>query len=272
MTTNVLRRNNVTEGGTGTRPMLFAHGFGCDQTMWRFVVPEFASDFRTITFDYVGSGRSDRSAYDPKRYRTLSGYAQDVLEVCNALDLQDVVFVGHSVSSMIGALAALIEPERFAQLIMIGPSPCYVNDDSGYVGGFEREDLEGLFDLMDRNYMGWASFLAPTVMKNDDRPELADELKESFCSTDPLIARQFAEATFFSDNRSDLADVTVRSLVLQCSEDAIAPDTVGAYVHANLRGSTFRKLTATGHCPQLSHPAETVEAIQEYLAAVQLPA
>lgn len=272
MTHDVKLRNNVTDGGNGKQPMLFAHGFGCDQTMWRFIMPEFASDFRTIAFDYVGSGRSDRAAYDPERYATLSGYAQDLLEVCEALALSDVILVGHSVSSMIGALAARIEPERFSHLIMIGPSPCYLNDAQGYVGGFERADLEGLIDLMDRNYMGWASFLAPTVMKNEDRPELAAELKESFCSTDPMIARQFAEATFFSDNRNDLAGVTVPSLVLQCSDDSIAPDSVGEYVHANLSASVFRKLAATGHCPHLSHPVETVVAIREYLAEAAWPA
>lgn len=261
----VLARNNVRVTGTGAQPILFAHGFGCDQTMWRFVAPAFEDAFRVVLFDYVGAGRSDRSAYDPARYSTLDGYARDVLDICEALDLRDVLYVGHSVSSMIGVLAAREAPERFARLIMIGPSPCYLND-GPYRGGFERADLEGLFDLMDRNYIGWASFLAPTVMKNGDRPELAEELEESFCSTDPVVARRFAEATFFADNRADLPDVDVPCLVMQCSDDAIAPDAVGAYVHQHLPRSVFRHLDATGHCPHMSHPDETIAVIESYLA------
>jgi len=266
MTSPVLQRNNVHVLGHGTQPMLFAHGFGCDQNMWRFLLPAFEKDYRLVLFDYVGSGKSDLSAYDPERYSTLDGYAQDVLDVCAALDLRDVIFVGHSVSSMIGVLAAKREPARFARLVMIGPSPRYLNDGE-YVGGFERADLEGLLDLMDKNFIGWASFLAPVIMKNDDRPELTQELHASFCSTDPKIARRFAEATFFADNRDDLAGVPVPSLVLQCSEDAIAPTEVGRYVARNVPQSTLRQLKATGHCPHVSHPDETIEAIREYLAA-----
>lgn len=264
---NVLTRNNVHERGNAAgQPMLFAHGFGCDQNMWRYVTPAFENDYRVVLFDYVGSGKSDLSAYDEQRYATLDGYAGDVLDVCEALDLRDVIFVGHSVSSMVGVLAAKRAPERFEKLVMVGPSPRYINDD-GYVGGFERADIEGLLDLMDRNYIGWASFLAPVVMKNDDHPELAQELQESFCSTDPKIARRFAEATFFSDNRSDLADVPVPSLILQCAEDAIAPVEVGVYLSRNLPASRLRMMKATGHCPQMSHPQETIEAIREYLSA-----
>jgi sigma-B regulation protein RsbQ len=264
--TDVIRRNNVNVFGDGAQPMLFAHGFGCDQNMWRLITPEFAPDYRVVLFDYVGSGKSDLSAYDPIRYGTLDGYAQDVLDVCEALDLRDVLFVGHSVSSMIGILAANRAPERFSRLIMVGPSPRYIND-IGYVGGFERADIEGLLDLMERNYLGWASYLAPVVMKNDGRPELTQELRESFCSTDPKIARRFAEATFFSDNRADLAEVRVPSLIMQCSEDAIAPVEVGSYLHRSLPNSTLRLMKATGHCPHISHPEETIEAIRNYLAA-----
>ncbi|HEX8407752.1 MAG TPA: alpha/beta hydrolase [Thermoanaerobaculia bacterium] len=266
MTSPVLQRNNVHVLGHGTQPMLFAHGFGCDQNMWRFMLPAFAQDYRLVLFDYVGSGKSDLSAYDPERYSTLDGYAEDVLDVCAALDLRDVIFVGHSVSSMIGVLAAKREPSLFARLVMIGPSPRYLND-ADYAGGFERADLEGLLDLMDKNFIGWASFLAPVIMKNDERPELTQELHASFCSTDPKIARRFAEATFFGDNRQDLAGVTVPSLVLQCSEDAIAPTEVGRYVARNVPRSTLRQLKATGHCPHVSHPDETIEAIREYLAS-----
>jgi sigma-B regulation protein RsbQ len=263
---DVLTRNNVHVSGSGTQPMLFAHGFGCDQTMWRFVTPAFERDYRVVLFDYVGSGKSDLSAYDAQRYATLDGYAQDVLEICEALDLHDVIFVGHSVSSMIGVLAANRAPERFSRLVMVGPSPRYINDE-GYVGGFERADIEGLLDLMDKNYIGWANFLAPVIMKNDERPELAKELNDSFCSTDPKITRRFAETTFFADNRRDLANVRVPSLIMQCSEDAIAPAEVGAYLHRSLPQSTLHLLKATGHCPHISHPEETIKAIKSYLPA-----
>jgi sigma-B regulation protein RsbQ len=263
---DVSKRNHVKVAGGGTQPMLFAHGFGCDQNMWRFVAPAFADDYKLVLFDYVGSGRSDLSAYDAERYATLDGYAQDVLDVCHALDLRDVVFVGHSVSAMIGVLAARREPERFAHLIMIGPSPRYLNDPPEYAGGFERSDIEGLLDTMDKNYIGWANHLGPAIMANADRPELGQELTESFCSTDPVIARRFAEATFFADNRNDLAGLRIPSLVLQCSEDIIAPREVGEYVHRELPGSTLRMMQATGHCPHMSAPEETIALMREYLS------
>ena len=263
--TDVLTRNNVRVFGRGEQPILFAHGFGCDQSMWRFVTPAFEDGYRIVLFDYVGSGKSDASAWREGRYSDLSGYAQDVLDICEALDLHDVIFVGHSVSSMIGVLAANREPERFSRLIMVGPSPRYIND-TDYVGGFERADIEGLLELMDKNYIGWANFLAPVVMKNEDRPELTKELNESFCSTDPKITRRFAETTFFSDNRADLAAVRIPSLIMQCSEDAIAPVEVGSYLHRSLPQSTLKMLKATGHCPHVSHPEETVEAIRSYLS------
>lgn len=266
MAEGVLARNNVKVLGQGTQPMLFAHGFGCDQNMWRYVAPAFADDYRIVLFDYVGSGGSDLSAYDAERYAALDGYAQDVLDVCHALDLHDVIFVGHSVSSMVGVLAANREPELFARLILIGPSPRYINDAPDYVGGFERADIEGLLEMMDKNYIGWANFLAPVIMKNADRPELGAELEESFCSTDPVIARRFAEATFFSDNREDLRHVHVPALVMQCAEDVIAPNSVGDFVHETLPNSTLRQMQATGHCPHMSHPEETIAIIREYLS------
>lgn len=266
MPADIQSRNNVTVLGRGTRPMLFAHGFGCDQHMWRYVTPAFEDDYRVVLFDYVGAGKSDLSAYDPARYADLDGYASDVLDVCHALDLHDVIFVGHSVSSMVGVLAANREPERFSRLILIGPSPRYVNDD-GYVGGFERADIDGLLETMDKNYIGWANYLAPAIMKNADRPELGEELTESFCSTDPVMARRFAEATFYADNRADLAASTVPSLILQCSEDIIAPLEVGEYLHGQLRESTFRVMHATGHCPHMSAPEETIALMKEFLAS-----
>ncbi len=268
MGTDVRVRNNVREFGDGTQPMLFAHGFGCDQNMWRWMTPAFEDDYRVVLFDYVGSGKSDLSAYDRERYASLDGYAQDIVDIARELDLRDVILVAHSVSSMISVLAAIAEPDRFAQLVLIGPSPSYLNDGDEYRGGFERADIEGLLDLMDKNYIGWANFLTPMIMKNDERPELTRELNESFCSTDPVIARQFAEVTFLSDNRSDLPRLTVPALVLQCSEDAIAPQGVGEYVASSMPNATFRQLGATGHCPHMSHPEETIAAIREHLAKV----
>ena len=245
--------------------MLFAHGFGCDQNMWRFITPAFEDEYRIVLFDYVGHGGSDVSAYDPARYESLGGYARDILDIVHELDLRDVVLVGHSVSSIVGVLAAIAEPERFARVIMVSPSPRYINDPPDYHGGFDRADIEGLLEMMDKNYIGWANFLAPAIMKNPDRPELSRELEASFCSTDPIIARRFAEATFFADNREDLAAVRVPSLIMQCSDDTIAPPEVGDYLHQVLPASTLRVLRATGHCPHMSHPDETIDVIREYL-------
>lgn len=261
---DIIKRNNVTVKGNSQKTIIFAHGFGCDQNMWRFVTPAFEKDYKIILFDYVGCGKSDVTAYSLERYSALQGYAQDVLDICSELQLKDVIFVGHSVSSMIGLLAAIEKPYLFSSLIFIGPSARYVND-TDYEGGFSREDLEGLMDVMDKNYLGWANFLAPVVMKNEDQPELAKELEESFCSTDPVITRKFAEVTFFSDNRSDLANLDHPCLVLQCSDDAIAPDVVGEYIHDQIKSSTFEKMKATGHCPHLSHPQETIDLIQKFL-------
>jgi sigma-B regulation protein RsbQ len=265
MTHQVLDRHNVRSSGQGSVPMLFAHGFGCDQNMWRFVAPAFESDYRVVLFDYLGHGRSDVSAYDPSRYANLDGYASDVLEICAALDVRRGVFVGHSVSAMVGALACVREPERFDALVMIGPSPRYIND-TDYVGGFTREDVDGLLETLDSNYLGWAAAMAPAIMGTPDRPELGEELANSFCRTDPAIARQFARVTFLSDNREDLARVPARTLVLQCAEDLIAPDGVGRFVHERLPDSVLVNMTATGHCPNLSAPDETIAAIRAFLA------
>jgi len=267
LTRNILARNNVKVFGKGTQPMLFAHGFGCDQNMWRFVTPAFEDDYRIVLFDYVGSGKSDLQAYSAERYGSLDGYTQDVLDVCAELDLKNVIFVGHSVSSVVGMLGSIREPERFERLILIGPSPRYINEPPAYVGGFERADIVGLLDVMEKNYIGWANFLAPVVMKNQERPELTRELEESFCSTDPKIARLFAETTFFSDNRDDLSKVTIPALIMQCSDDALAPPEVGEYLARHLPHSTLRVLSATGHCPHMSHPEETIEVIKAYLAS-----
>jgi sigma-B regulation protein RsbQ len=264
---SVLARNCVTVSGTPSgRPLVFAHGFGCDQAMWRFVAPDFEVDHRVVLFDHVGSGSSDLSAYDPAKYGSLRGYASDVVEICRELGLADVVLVGHSVSAMIGVLALQEAPELFGALVMVGPNPRYV-DDGDYVGGFSRADIAGLLDALDGNHLGWSAQMAPMIMGNPDRPELTEELTNSFCRTDPDIAKQFARVTFLSDNRADLADVAVPTLVLQCSEDVIAPDVVGRYVHEAIPGSTFTRLAATGHVPHLSAPEETTAAIRAFLSS-----
>ena len=262
---NVLERNNVSvTGNPEGRPMLFAHGFGCDQNMWRAVAPAFAEDHRVVLFDHVGAGRSDASAFDPDRYASLHGYAADVLEICAALDVSDAVFVGHSVSSMIGVIASRREPGRIGSLVLVGPSPRYI-DDEGYRGGFTREDIEELLGSLDSNFLGWSSAMAPVIMGNPDRAELGEELTASFCRTDPDIAARFARVTFMSDNRADLAAVDVPTLVLQCSDDVIAPPEVGAYVHQAIPGSHFVQLAAVGHCQNLSAPQETIDAIRAFI-------
>jgi sigma-B regulation protein RsbQ len=262
---DVVARHNVTlRGRPDGQVMVFAHGFGCDQNMWRLVVPAFEDDFRVVLFDHVGAGRSDLSAYDPDRYTSLAAYADDVLDICRALDLQDVIFVGHSVSAMIGALAAAKEPDRFSKLVMVGPSPRYI-DDGAYVGGFAASDIADLLDSLESNYLGWSTAMAPVIMGNPERPELGEELTESFCRTDPDIARRFARVTFLSDNRADLPDVSTPTLVLQCSNDAIAPVAVGEYVRDTLPNATMVMLEATGHCPNLSAPDATAAAISAFV-------
>jgi sigma-B regulation protein RsbQ len=246
------------------QPMVLAHGYGCDQNMWRFVVPRFAERYRVILFDHIGAGGSDLSAYDPVRYGSLDGYASDVLELCDALNLEDVIFVGHSVSGVIGVLAAAAAPERFSALVLVGPSPRYV-DDEGYVGGFSRRDIDELLASLDSNYLGWSSAIAPVIMGRPDRPDLSQELEDSFCRTDPEIARRFAHVTFLSDNRADLARVQAPTLVLQCTDDVIAPVSVGQFVQDAIPNATMVLLNATGHCPHLSAPGETADAIEQFL-------
>jgi sigma-B regulation protein RsbQ len=262
---DVIRRHNVSVSGLPEgQPMMFAHGFGCDQNMWRFVAPAFADRFKVVLFDHLGAGGSDVAAYDPARYSSLDAYAADVIEICTALDLRDVVFVGHSVSAMIGALAWIAAPERFDSLVMVGPSPRYI-DDVGYVGGFSRADIDELLESLDSNYLGWSTAMAPVIMGNPDRPELGAELTATFCRTDPAIARQFAEVTFLSDNRSDLATIVAPTLVMQCRDDVIAPEVVGQFVHSAVANSEYVLLDATGHCPNLSAPAATIAAIDEFV-------
>jgi sigma-B regulation protein RsbQ len=265
---SVLKRNNVKTWGQGSQPMIFAHGYGCDQNMWRLVTPAFQQKHRIILFDHVGAGDSDVKSFDPTKYGALDGYATDLLEICTELNLKNVLFVGHSVSAMIGVLAAIREPDLFDRLILIGPSPCYL-DDGDYRGGFSKDDIEGLLDFLDRNYLGWSATMAPVIMGNPDRPELSAELANSFCRTDPEIAKHFARVTFLSDNRSDLSSVKTPSVILQCAEDSIAPLQVGHYVHDHLANSCLILMKATGHCPHLSAPEETIVAIKQGLEALQ---
>ncbi|WP_030547199.1 alpha/beta fold hydrolase [Streptomyces albus] len=257
----VLARNNVTVTGRSDGPVvMLAHGFGCDQNLWRLVAPRVAEHCRVVLFDYVGAGKSDPAAWSEKRYSSLDGYAEDVLEICRELDLRQVVFVGHSVSAMVGVLAVAREPERFAKLVLLTPSPRYI-DEGEYRGGFTREDIDELLESLDSNYLGWSAQMAPVIMGNPDRPELGEELTDSFCRTDPEKAGVFARTTFLSDNREDLARVKVPALVIESASDAIAPREVGAYVHQRISGSRLVTLDTLGHCPQLSAPEPTAEAI-----------
>lgn len=262
---NVVARNNVALSGQPDGPaIVFAHGFGCDRNMWRYVAPEFEADHRVVLFDHVGAGDSDISSYDREKYGSLRGYADDVLEILDTLGLSRVVFVGHSVSAMIGVLAAADRPELFDRLVLVGPSPRYVDDD-GYLGGFSRPDIEDLLDSLDSNYLGWSAAMAPVIVGNPDRPELGVELTNSFCRTDPEIAKHFARVTFLSDLRAELPKLQTPALILQCSDDIIAPLVVGEYVHQQLANSELVHLDAKGHCPNLSAPEETVEAIRSFL-------
>jgi sigma-B regulation protein RsbQ len=261
---DIQAKYNIQQLGTGKKVMMFAHGYGCDQNMWRFITPAFQNEYSLVLFDYIGAGKSDLSFYSKQQYSSLQAYADDVLEICQSLKLTDVIFVGHSVSAMIGALAAISDPSRISKLVMVGPSPRYINDED-YTGGFSRTDIDGLLQSLESNYLGWSSTMAPVIMGNPDQPELSEELTESFCSTDPDIAAQFAKVTFLSDNRQDLSRLDKDTLIIQCAEDVIAPQEVGQYVHQQVKGSSMVVLDATGHCPHMSAPDETIEAIRSFL-------
>lgn len=257
-------RNNVKISGSGGRPMVFAHGYGCDQNMWRMVAPAFEDRFQVYTFDHVGAGASDIKAFDPLKYSSLQGYADDVVEIGRETGIKGGVFVGHSVSAMIGVLASINAPDMFADLILIGPSPCYIND-GDYVGGFAKDDIEELLASLSDNYLGWSEAMAPLIMGNGERPELGAELTKSFCQMDPKIAETFARVTFMSDNRADLPKVEARTLILQCKNDIIAGEQVGAYVADNIKNSMLVVLDANGHCPNLSAPQAVTAAIKEFI-------
>lgn len=264
MNADLYHRHNIQTFGQGSRTLVFAHGYGCDQNMWRPVADALAGEYRIVLFDYVGFGRSDMSAYSSARYSTLQGYAEDVVAIGQTLGFEQAVFVGHSVSSMIGALASIKAPALFSDLVMVGPSPCYLAE-PGYNGGFSAQQIEEMLEFLDANHLGWSQAMAPAIMGNPDRPELSQTLTNSFCATDPKVSRDFAKVTFLTDSRKDLDKVTARTLVLQCQNDIIAPIEVGEYVHAHIANSTFKLLNATGHCPNLSAPSEIAAAIRNFL-------
>jgi sigma-B regulation protein RsbQ len=261
---DIAKRLNARTTGSGPQTMMFVHGFGCDQNMWRYVAPAFQADFQTVLFDYVGAGGSDLTAYDAEKYASLDGYADDVIALARALDVVDGIFVGHSVSAMIGLIAARRAPELFSKLVLVSPSPCYI-DDGDYVGGFSRDQIHDLLEFLDSNHMGWSQEMAPVIMGNADRPELGEELSGSFCRTDPDVAKRFARTTFLSDCRADLGPIDAEVLILQCRDDVIAPVSVGQYVHRAIPGSELVLLDATGHCPNLSAPIETTAAIKAFV-------
>ncbi len=261
---DVIKRNNVHLFGHGNETLMFGHGFGCDQNMWRYVTPAFQQHYKILLFDHVGAGESDTSAYDKNKYGTLNGYASDMIEICRTLELDDIIFVGHSVSAMMGILSSIKDPDIFDKLILIGPSPCYLND-GDYVGGFDRADILTMLSYMEQDYYTWADTFAPLIMGNFNNPSLSEELVQSFCDTDSDIAKHFAKVAFLSDNRPDLPKLQADSLIMQCSEDVIAPLEVGDFVHQAIKNSTLVRLKATGHCPNLSAPLEIIEVMEDYL-------
>ncbi len=262
---HILERNNVKVTGEGETTIMLAHGFGCDQNMWRFMQPLFESNYRVVLFDYVGCGQSDTSAFDKNRYQSLEGYAQDILDICTALDLKNIVFIGHSVSSIIGMLASLKSPTLFAKIVMVCPSPCFLNFPPDYFGGFEKEDLEELINLMDKNYIGWANYLAPLVMGQNNSNELIKDLEESFCSTDPNYAKPFAKATFFSDDRAALTQLDLPTLILQSSNDNLASVEVGQYMHTKIPNSVLKVVDSHGHCLHMTDPKAVFKIIEQFL-------
>ncbi len=263
--TNILKRNNVNVLGEGEKVLVFAHGFGCDQNAWKYITGSFAQNYKLVLFDFVGAGKSDLTSYNPKKYSSLDGYVNDVIEICDDLHLKSVVFIGHSVSCMIGALVSIKRPDIFEKLVFIGPSPRYINT-TEYTGGFDQETIEALLEVMDEDYISWARSLAPAIMNVQNGKELTDELSESFCSIDPVIAKQFARVTFLSDNRKDLSSIPVKSLTIQCSDDMIAPLAVGKFINENTPGNALVVFEAQGHCPHMSHPNKTVDAIKNFLS------
>ena len=265
MAADAIRRNNVQQAGNGERTLVFGHGFGTDQRAWRFVAPAFAATHRLVTFDHVGFGGSDRSAYAGPRHGSLDGYALDLIDILDALGLERVSYIGHSVGGLIGLLASIRQPQRFERLVLLGSSPRFVNDPPDYVGGFERNEIEGILDAMERDQLAWSASLAPLAMGEQSPAELVQEFGNGLRALDPLIARAFGRTTFLVDCRDRLPQVSVPALIVQCTRDSIVPREVGAYLHRQLAGSTLREIEACGHCPHLSHPSETIALVAGYL-------
>ncbi|BBP44386.1 alpha/beta fold hydrolase [Thiosulfativibrio zosterae] len=261
----IQHRNNVQIVGEGSKTLMLAHGFGCDQNMWRFLTPYLEDNYQVILFDYVGCGKSDFNAFNKSRYSSLEGYAQDILDICQAFELKDIIFVGHSVSSIIGMLASLKKPTYFAKLAMVCPSPCFLNLPPDYLGGFEKDDLVELINLMDKNYIGWANFLAPLVMGQKNDAELIEELESSFCSTDPNFAKPFAKATFFSDYRKELNEVTHPSLIIQSTDDSLASVDIGHYMQNEMPAAELAIIEAHGHCLHMTKPQEVMECLKDFI-------
>lgn len=261
-----IKKNNVNILGKGKHVLLFVHGYGCNQNMWRFMTPDFEDDYKVILMDLVGYGESDIKSFDKEKYSSLKGYATDIIDVCQELDLKQITLIGHSVSSMIGLHVSLMAPELIDHLIMIGPSPCYINQDN-YIGGFSKADIDELIDTLNSNYLGWSSAITPVIMGNPDQPELTDELNNSFCQTDPEIAKQFAKVTFMGDERKYLEECSAKTLIIQSKKDIIAPIEVGKFVHSKIKNSELKILNINGHCPHMSSPKATTKAIKEYLNA-----
>lgn len=262
---NAIQRNNAIVKGKGSQVIMFSHGFGCDQNMWRYVTPAFENDYKIVLFDHVGSGNSDHTAYSFQKYAQLEGYADDIIELCAELKLKDIIFVGHSVSSVIGIIASIKAPGLFTSLVLVGPSPSYIND-GDYIGGFTKLQIEELLESLDNNHLGWSMAMAPVIMGNPEKKGLTEELANSFCRTDPAIAKHFARTTFLSDKRELISKVSIPSLILQCADDVIAPEGVGMYMHEKMKNSKLVYMKATGHCPNLSAPEETIAAIKEFLS------
>lgn len=261
----ILKRNNVNIIGKGEKTIVFGHGLACDQKIWDTILPYFEEDYQIVLYDYVGSGDSDFSAFDTERYSTMHGYAKDLLEILEAIDVGEVIFVGHSVSAMIGILASIEKPEYFENLILIGSSPRYLNEHPNYHGGYDESDIEELITMMEMNFSGWATLAAANFMNNPDRPLLTEQLIEVYNEEDPAMMKSFAEVVFLSDHRQDLPEVTIPSLIMQCSEDSIVPLESAEYLHKHLKNSKLIVMEATGHYPQISYPEETVNTILEYI-------
>lgn len=265
MKSKIQLRNNVQISGKGETILIFAHGYGCDQNMWRKVVPHFEENYRILLFDHVGSGQSDETAYDFEKYSSLQGYADDLLDICDAFCDGNTVFVGHSVSAMIGVLASAKKTEIFRSMVLIGPSPCYINQD-GYHGGFTAKDIDELVSTLENNYLGWSHYITPVIAGAEDDGAVAKELENSFCRMNPAIAKHFAKVTFMGDNRADLHHADVPSLVIQCNPDVISPVEVGKYVAEKLPDGYYKELKVPGHCPHLTAPEATAEAMHSFLS------